>query len=197
MTLVKWTLPSLSVNVPIDIPLAEIPVGPFDVNVVFTGDVGLTFQATVGLDTSGIKKGNLLDGLFFGTTQPLCTATFSIGAAVEAGVYIVNVGFDFQLGSSVSFGFANLNNDGEIYLDQIEGDCAFEESGDVFVEGRLPDHVRHQHLLLHDHHPDRPPRHPVQLQQHLLAARAGPLQHRYGRGRRHPDRHADPQHRPV
>ena len=134
VTLIKWTLPTFSINVPINIPLAEIPVGPFDVNVLFTGDVGLTFNATVGLDTSGIKQGNFLDGLFFGTTKPLLTATFSVGAGVEVGVYIVNVGFDFQLGSTVNFGFADLNHNGEVYLQQVLTQCAFEESGDVFVK---------------------------------------------------------------
>jgi Ca2+-binding RTX toxin-like protein len=134
VNLVTWTMPTLSIDVPINIPFAEIPVGPFDVTVLFTGNVGLTFNATVGLDTSGLKQGDLLDGLWFGTTKPLLTANFSVGAGVEAGIYIVSVGFDMQLGSNLNFGFADLNHDGEVYLDQIESACAFQESGDVYVK---------------------------------------------------------------
>ncbi len=135
VTLVKWTMPTISIDVPIDIPLASIPVGPFDVTVLFTGDVGITFNGTVGLDTSGLKSGKgLLAGLFFGTTQPLLDVDVSVGAGVEVGVYIVSVGLDMQFGSNLAFGFADLNHNGMVYLNQITSECAFEESGDVFVK---------------------------------------------------------------
>ena len=134
VTLVTWTMPKLSVDVPIAVPLGTIPVGPFDVTVTLNGDVALAFNCMVGLDTSGIKKGNLLDGLFFGTTQPLLTVTLDVGGGAEVGVYFVSVGVDLVVGSNLSFGFADLNDDGKVYLQQILSDCAFEESGNVFFQ---------------------------------------------------------------
>ncbi len=134
VTLVTWTMPTLSVDVPIAVPLGTIPVGPFDVTVTLNGDVALAFNATVGLDTSGIKKGDLLDGLFFGTTKPLLTVTLDVGGGAEVGVYFVSVGVDLVVGSNLSFGFADLNDDGKVYLQQILSDCAFEESGNVFFQ---------------------------------------------------------------
>ena len=106
--------------------MAEVPVGPFDVTVLFTGEVVSDVQCH---DRPGYERVNL------GPLPPRRALLRDDAAAPRCECcrgrrrgsrhLCDNVGIDMELGSNVDFGFSDLNNDGKVYLDQILSDCAF------------------------------------------------------------------------
>ena len=96
---------------------------PIPLFITIGGEVGFSFNLGVGFDTSGIQKGNFLDGLYFidNPQKPLVDLYAKVDAGAELSIFVLSVGVDGYLKADVS---ANWNPDlvqnGKVYLDTAE-----------------------------------------------------------------------------
>ena len=128
--LVTWNLPSLSVGDSFNQLLGIIPIGPVPLGVGVFGSFTATFQASVGLDTSGLAAGNFLDGFYF-KAQPLFSLDAEAGAYAGVDLFLVSAGIEAGLEANVSLDFSDIHHTGKVYLNDLESQCVLQESGSV------------------------------------------------------------------
>ncbi len=128
--LISYTLPSIDIAPPVFSARAPIwgvtipdyvpLIGGKSVGIIATLDAKVRFQAsgTVGMDLTGVRSGNILDG-FYATSNTGASISLNITGGVKAEAEVVSVGLTGLLGGTVSATLRDLNGDGKVRISEM------------------------------------------------------------------------------
>ena len=142
--LVSWDIPRFDLNFEYtkSFPIWATP----PISLGIGADFGLFADFSVGMDTRFRQTGNFLDGFYFGDLEGVHTGAdvaelgITIGARLRAALdlLIVSAGVEGELRADIEANWADTNNDGKMYLDEMANiirqdgfGCLFEISGQL------------------------------------------------------------------
>ena len=142
--LVSWDIPRFDLIFEYSQDFPIIPVPPISLGI--GADFGLFADFSVGMDTRFKQTGNFLDGFYFGDLEGVHTGPdiaelgITIGAQLRAALdlLIVKAGVEGELRANIDANWADTNDDGKMYLDEMaqiirqDGfECLFDISGEL------------------------------------------------------------------
>lgn len=147
--LMTWDIPDLNASFDFH---QSFPILP-PLYVTLFGGIGFQTQFDLGYDTRGIRQylasdspGNVLNGLYLvddhdGSNDTELSLTATIGAGAELNIVVAQAGVEGGLTGTLGADLKDPNNDGKVYLDELEytlnlgPECVFDLSGslDVFL----------------------------------------------------------------
>jgi Ca2+-binding RTX toxin-like protein len=138
--LVKWQLPTVSASKTFDLNFGPL-IPPIPLFVTIAGQINFKFNLGVGFDTSGIKSGHFLEGLYFidDTTKPLIDMSAKVSAGATLNLVAATAGADGNVKADITGNWnSNLAKSGKIYIetaiDTVNNQglqCLFQLSGSL------------------------------------------------------------------
>ncbi|MBN2473948.1 MAG: M10 family metallopeptidase C-terminal domain-containing protein [Pirellulales bacterium] len=126
------------------------PVPPISVEIGF--NLGAFIDLSVGYDTRGLQTGNFIDGFYFGDLANVSSGSdvdefgFGMGVTLAAllDIGVASAGIEGEIRGDVYANWADTDNDGKMYLDEIANivrqdgvECLFDIHGAVRAIVRL------------------------------------------------------------
>ncbi|MEP0919876.1 DUF4347 domain-containing protein [Leptolyngbya sp. DQ-M1] len=149
--LVTWKIPELKAELKYSQKFGPI-IPPIPLFATIGGTLGVAANFSIGLDTSGIQKGDFFKGFYFGDRANVFSgddisevslyATFTAGASLS--VVVAEAGIEGGIKANIGANWNDPNNDGKVYIDELLSTplpCVFDLSGslDAFLRayGRI------------------------------------------------------------